>query len=242
MHLQILSDLHLEFLETSVRMIEWIDRLDADGVDVLVLAGDIAGHAHLPLVLDHFSRKYANADIVYCFGNHEFYGARFDDKPLHPSDLPGNLHLLDKNVVKIAGQRFIGATLWFPFNVKSQAHRHRLSDFTAIRGFDPTVYEENEATVRFLANEMQTGDVVVTHHYPCKLSTSKQWENDPTNAFFYSPMDELIEERKPRLWVHGHTHDSFDYRFGETRIACNPLGYPERQENPDFDERLIVVL
>ncbi len=242
MRLQILSDLHLEFLETSVRMIEWIDRLDASGVDVLVLAGDIVGHSHLALVLDHFSHKYSDSEIVYCYGNHEFYGARFDDKPLAQSDLPHNLHVLDKNVVEISGQRFIGAALWFPLKVEAQAHRYRLSDFSTIRGFDPAVYDENEATARFFADEMQPGDVVVTHHYPCKLSTSKEWENDPTNAFFYSPLDDLIEERKPKFWVHGHTHDSFDYRFGETRIVCNPLGYPERQENPNFSARLIIDL
>ena len=223
-------------------MIEWINQLDTSGVDVLVLAGDIADHSRLMLVLDHFSRKYSDSEIVYCYGNHEFYGARFNDKPLTQSDLPGNLHCLDKSVVKIGKQRFIGAALWFPYKAESQAYRYQLSDFTYIRGFDPAVYEENEATARFFADEMQPSDVVVTHHYPCKRSTSKEWENDPTNAFFYSPLDDLIEERKPKLWIHGHTHDSFDYRFGETRIVCNPLGYPERQENPAFDDRLIVDL
>ena len=43
----------------------------------------------------------------------------------------------------------------------------------------------------------------------------------------------LIEERQPALWVHGHTHDSCDYRVGNTRVICNPRGY--ENENGAFD-------
>jgi len=28
-----------------------------------------------------------------------------------------------------------------------------------------------------------------------------------------------------KLWIHGHTHESFDYMVGDTRIVCNPRGY-----------------
>ena len=43
---------------------------------------------------------------------------------------------------------------------------------------------------------------------------------------FASNLDALIEERRPALWVHGHTHTSFDYEFaGGTRVICNPKGY-----------------
>jgi len=28
-----------------------------------------------------------------------------------------------------------------------------------------------------------------------------------------------------KLWVHGHTHDPYDYVIGETRVVCNPRGY-----------------
>jgi hypothetical protein len=39
-------------------------------------------------------------------------------------------------------------------------------------------------------------------------------------------------EKRPRLWVHGHTHTTCDYELGSTRVACNPYGYPhERDRN-----------
>ena len=45
-----------------------------------------------------------------------------------------------------------------------------------------------------------------------------------------------------QLWVHGHTHDSFDYEVAGTRVLCNPRGYCRegRQENARFDPSLVI--
>ena len=43
---------------------------------------------------------------------------------------------------------------------------------------------------------------------------------------FFAP---LVEERGARLWIHGHTHISFDYQVGDTRVVCNARGYPGEQ-------------
>jgi len=48
------------------------------------------------------------------------------------------------------------------------------------------------------------------------------------------PLDELVEERRPAVWVHGHTHLGGDYEIGETRVVCNPFGYETYQVNKEF--------
>jgi hypothetical protein len=48
----------------------------------------------------------------------------------------------------------------------------------------------------------------------------------------------MMEEGRPALWVHGHTHDSYDYWVGSTRVVCNPRGYDD--ENIAFDPVLVV--
>jgi Icc-related predicted phosphoesterase len=48
----------------------------------------------------------------------------------------------------------------------------------------------------------------------------------------------LIEAYQPALWVHGHVHNSSDYRIGRTRIVANPHGYGN--ENPRFNGQLVV--
>ena len=51
-----------------------------------------------------------------------------------------------------------------------------------------------------------------------------------------------VAASRARLWIHGHTHDSFDYRLNETRVVCNPRGYATEgvNENPWFDLNLVV--
>jgi hypothetical protein len=46
------------------------------------------------------------------------------------------------------------------------------------------------------------------------------------NGGFYSDLDDFIAYRPQiRLWMHGHTHEDFDYTIGTTRVVCNPRGY-----------------
>jgi hypothetical protein len=88
--------------------------------------------------------------------------------------------------------------------------------------------------------------VVITHHFPHANSCAPIYRSDLLTAAFGSRLPEkLITQCK--LWVHGHTHTSFDYRVNHggdsTRVICNPRGYPlsgGRIENPEFDPGLLV--
>ena len=42
------------------------------------------------------------------------------------------------------------------------------------------------------------------------------------------------------LWIHGHTHDVFDYRVQGARVVCNPRGYAPDQLSEDFRADLVV--
>ena len=82
--------------------------------------------------------------------------------------------------------------------------------------------------------------VVVTHHCVSRRSVHDRWRNDVISAAFSSNLDALVGSSNADLWVHGHTHDSFDYRIGRTRVVCNPRGYGS--ENQFFDPKLIVEI
>ncbi len=84
--------------------------------------------------------------------------------------------------------------------------------------------------------------VVVTHHAPCRQSVAERWASDWVSAGFASELPGAFFE-VPALWVHGHTHASFDYVHGRTRVVCNPRGYPMRDgslENARFDPAFVV--
>src|SRR5690606_37391535 len=82
--------------------------------------------------------------------------------------------------------------------------------------------------------------VVVTHHLPSAQSVNPKFTGDLLNAAYASDLDQVIEDGRPALWVHGHTHDSCDYQFGDTRVVCNPRGYDD--ENAVFDRKLVVEI
>lgn len=95
-----------------------------------------------------------------------------------------------------------------------------------------------------------TKTVVVTHHYPSKHSTAAKWANDPLTAAFGSKLDlDLLTQAN--LWIHGHTHDSCDFRLGDSkrsvRVVCNPRGYPmgwktNDFENPNFNPGFLIEI
>ena len=69
--------------------------------------------------------------------------------------------------------------------------------------------------------------VVCTHHTPSFQSCHAYYKHDEVmNGAYHSHLDFFIEEHPQiKLWVHGHTHNYFDYMIGETRVVCNPRGY-----------------
>jgi Icc-related predicted phosphoesterase len=86
--------------------------------------------------------------------------------------------------------------------------------------------------------------VVVTHHAPHRDSLAQKFATEWLSTAFVSELPlELFEV--PVLWIHGHTHTSFNYRVGNCRVVCNPRGYMNWHgdfENPDFDPGLVVEI
>jgi Icc-related predicted phosphoesterase len=243
MRIQVVSDVHCEFHRDGGR--SFVESLDPDGVDVLVLAGDIAVGVGISGALELFCRRYSNAHVLYVHGNHEFYGTDRESvvalcreaEREHP-----NLRWLDVSSVEISGQRFLGAPLWFPPSPEGIRFKHAMTDFAVIRDFESWVYDANARAVALLEKELGEGDVVVTHHLPSFASVAPRFVGNPLNPFFVCNMEPLIRERRPRLWIHGHTHCSMGYVIGSTTIACNPFGYVGTELNPDFLDKLVFEL
>ena len=239
MKLQILADLHMEFFPPASREPFW-ESLRVD-CDVVVLAGDVATASELGETLWWFCANYP--EVIYVCGNHEFYRSsltRVRGAPTAVSERLENLHVLDNRAVTLGGQRFLGTTLWFPRGADNETYAVMLNDFHLIEGFGDEVYPEAERADAFLRQELQEGDVVVTHHLPSRRSVNAVHADSPLTCFFVHPQDALMEQRRPALWVHGHTHESCDYRVEQTRVVCNPHGYRHNEENPKFIKHLIV--
>lgn len=250
MKILILSDLHLEFASFSP---------STEEVDLVILAGDIWKKSQGI----YWAREaWPNTEVIYVAGNHEFYGCDRRDvlSLLRSAADDTGVHFLDNDEVTINDIRFLGATLWTDFELFGailkesaiNAGKNGLNDFRLIadRG---DAFSPNDAialcneSVDWLVKKLISVDgisktVVITHHLPSMQSVLGKYRNDILSACFASNLDELLGYSN--LWIHGHTHDSFDYTVNGTRVICNPRGYVNRgkQENLRFNPNCVVEI
>ena len=241
MRTQLLSDLHFEFHHDGGGTLA--ADCAAPDVDVLVLAGDIAVAEGIEPALKLFSERYPQ--VLYVHGNHEFYGStrsKVVDLTREACARLGNVHWLDCDVVELSGQRFLGTPLWFAASEEATRYKRYLNDFAQIADYETWVYEEHRRARTFLEEELRAGDIVVTHHLPVLASVLQRFKSSPLNCYFVSDLEQLIRERNPALWMHGHTHGSVDLTVGSTRVLCNPFGYVRREENRYFQAQSVIEL
>lgn len=258
MRIQVASDLHLEFLEGRFPGYRCVEPVEAD---LLVLAGDI--HA-----ADRALASFADWPVpVICLpGNHEYY--RGDIGRLEPlfasGPVLGSARMAERQVLEFAGVRMLCATLWTDYELYGDAPaamEHAagiLLDHKAIGmgagSFTPsharTLHKAASAWLaEHLAEPFSGSTVVCTHHAPHPNSIHAMYEDNAANPAFISDLSRLLPAVD--LWIHGHVHNSFDYRVGRCRVVANPRGYAlnRRQaervtdlqwENAAFDPRLVI--
>lgn len=249
MKILVLSDLHNEFSPFEPA---------PAAADVVVLAGDIClGTRGIAWA----RQAWPQQEIVFVPGNHEYYRSEIgiENEQMELAGQIYGVHVLNRRQAVINGVRFLGATLWTDFRLFGEAEvpwaysaaLNGLSDFRVIDYGDKTFMPQdsaafNSADVAWLEqqllHEIFAGPtVVVTHHLPSMRSVAERYRKSLLSACFASNFDRLLGHCS--LWVHGHTHDSFDYEVNGTRVVCNPRGYckaGQMPENPDFDPRLLV--
>jgi len=271
--IRIASDLHVEFWNNpnskklKRMLLNMIPELPDDKETILILAGDV-GLAHKSETwatpLFYLSERFKN--IIYCEGNHFFYGNDFfEDYPNSiKNPLPENVHLLENKSVLIDDVLFIGATLWSDMKIENREEAARIScsveriinDYFMIKrkGYHfpnrlstPHTHAKYVKSREFIFNELEKNldkkSVVVTHHGPSFKSVPKRFEGDIINHAYVSDLDRFIKElKKPDFWIHGHTHDSVDYELGNTRVIVNPFGYLSMGENRNYKRKLVIEL
>ena len=234
MRIQIISDLHLEFLSPT-RIKKLLSSIQPVG-NVLVLAGDIGTASQYQQVFEILAPSFDKVFVVV--GNHEYYGK--DMLSVHQTiqsicDQWKNVSLLSSSFENYGNYRWIGTTLWSKINTSC----HRTNDTRLIKGMDiPTYNQLHQEAVDFITNALETPDpcVVITHYLPSEKLIHEKYKCDPYNQWFASSLDDLIEKHTDHLplWIYGHTHDPSDKILFKTRMICNPFGYENENKHPNL--------
>lgn len=251
MKINVLSDLHLEFGGFFAPTQE---------ADVIILAGDI-GLAHKENTFKPFIEECLDSahKVIMVMGNHEHYGGQIDlSYNLIKDKIDSErFHILEDEFVDYKGIRFIGSTLWSEIDISEGYYISRsLNDYRTIliedEGVNPVrrlcvqdttqiFYKSRDYIFKqvSIANHNGIKPFVITHHSPTMMPAT-HYRGNKLNSAYGSDLDNLIEVAKPIAWVNGHTHNSFDYNVGDTRIICNPRGYYGVEVNKYFNPNLII--
>ncbi len=258
------SDIHAEFWPANkiARILDMVvPSLPTDQDTVALVAGDV-GLAHRQetwlKILSLLSKRFLA--VIYVEGNHFFYHNDFFGRiqeMRNKISLPKNVHFLENESVEIDDDvLFIGATLWTDFHGKDffamQYARKNMNDFRLIKKPDGhhllpedtvELFQKSKNYI-FSALENTGGKktVVITHHGVSPLSIHQRFQGDCLNSAFMTDLSKEITVAGPDLWVHGHTHNSFDYPLGKTRVIVNPYGYRDVEVNPQYDKMLVIEI
>ena len=209
---------------------------------------------------EHVSKQFDT--VLYIVGNHEHYSGRWNDTvsrlrtELEPYS---NIFIMDDTWMNINGIRFIGTSLWTDLNKADPltvvSMKDMMNDYKAITINNSGVYhklrpidtvEAHYRAVGCIKRGLTDYDgpaVVLGHHAPSWNSIHPRYRSQGMmNHAFYSDLDHImVDHPNIKLWVHGHVHDAFDYMVGETRVICNPHGYPgEYTAGVGFNPNLII--
>lgn len=252
-YIRVASDLHIESqYGRAMGLIErdFLPRDEKDAESILVLVGDISSSIQqlfdfIQLVEQRF------VAVIFVPGNHEFYHQEiFHWKQTVDTKFKGLFKTywatLGVESVRVGGLVFIFGTLWGDGGGSigtNHSVEHGLNDFRLIRkNFAKfsvrdmiAINREHIADIKDLLDENDAEKVVVvTHHLPSHSLCPPRFGHS-INGGFAASCDYLMADGHPRLWIHGHTHDTIDTNLYGTRIVCNPFGYKYESNKSEFN-------
>ena len=196
--------------------------------------------------------------VIYLMGNHEHYSGRWDrtgEILREETEHYHNILLCDQDRVDFGDVVFLGCSLWTDFNngdpltllsVKDMMNDYRAITENPSEGLyhklrPITTFNKHKSDLEWLSVQLSLLKdrkvVVCSHHAPSHQSIHRDYANQHImNGAFVSNLDGFIMDHPQiKLWTHGHVHNVFNYTIGDTRVVCNPRGYPGEISgwNPD---------
>jgi predicted phosphodiesterase len=232
-----ISDTHFEFYSEIDYEKKVKDIFYNQCSDILFIAGDFCQADRWKEVdLNIIFNKYKK--VYYLFGNHEFYNSNIFLIQSHIDNMqnaypnvkfiPDNYHCTELNAIFF--------TNW---HTPQHTDLQRIADSRFIIDYNEHVKEMRARDDKFLAKLLMLDiqpKYAVTHYLPFFESISLKYMGSPLNKFFLSDRESILHILKPKIVVHGHTHETQHYikNFEDSDVTiavwCNPIGYPNERK------------
>ena len=251
MLIRVMSDIHNEFCHEQSGSDYLVPELDDDKDSILILAGDIGLLNRQQTWLSFLSKCSSQFKYVFVVeGNHEWYKGNIEKHSYQNSIVEHGFNnmLAGQLIIEEEKIAIIGTTLWTDFYGGNPLVMfdvsHGLSDYSLIkvgaeyRRLRPeyilTLHHKQKKKL-FLAVDHYAAlgytIVVVTHHHPSLQGILPDYRGDALNAAYVSDLEKEVLTHKIAYWICGHCHTAMEYSIGNTKVICNPKGYPHEQGN-----------
>ena len=119
----LLSDLHLGYHNRRAEFARWVDIINAEKPDLILIGGDIIDVSVRPLIMESVAEEFhrLKAPIYACLGNHEYYSGEPKAQQFYKE---AGIILLRDSVAEIDNICIIGR------DDRTNAHRKSLSELT----------------------------------------------------------------------------------------------------------------
>lgn len=212
-------------------------------VDVLIIAGDLCESKRGVIKALQIIAKRVTVPILYTSGNHEYFDGKLDEDFVRAYAPPGVTVAQNFKPISVASTPavFRGGTLWY--NGQIAARNPGWAELAFNRSLREQVGKFHAAEQHMLKEYLGKGDIVFSHMLPSYEVVTQRWRDSFNNELFVgAELAPLIRERKPALWLFGHTHDSTAGLLGETLFCSNPRGYGTMRVNREFDPSLVITI
>ena len=112
------SDLHLGYHNRRAELHRWVDMMNAEQPDLILIAGDIIDGSMRPLLEEQMAEEFRRlkAPVYACLGNHEFYAGQSDARQFYRD---AGIRLLQDTCAVVGDLCIIGRD--------DRTNRHRMS-------------------------------------------------------------------------------------------------------------------
>lgn len=126
-----LSDLHVGYHNRRAELARWVDMINQEKADLILIAGDIIDNSTRPLDEQQMEKEFLrlNAPVVACLGNHEYYAGQPDSRLFYRK---ADITLLKDSVMEMGDLCIIGR------DDRTNLRRKKMEDL--LQGVDRSKY------------------------------------------------------------------------------------------------------
>ena len=209
--LVMMSDLHLGYHNRRAELHRWVEMINKEHADAVLIAGDIIDMSIRPLKEEKMFEEFKllNAPVFACLGNHEYYSGEPDAQKFYEQ---AGIHLLQDSATVVGDLCIIGRD--------DRTNRHRMGLTEIMKQADRTKFTTGRTTENRLP---------VQRAYPPRTSVAHLMDY---GKHLRMCLRTLSERRHPLLCQFGYRH------LGRQVPHRNPLGIRSNKHQQQITDNL----